>query len=126
MVTACARCWKGWRPSAIGRQGTTEGAIYRGDRATAFVGDIWHEKIRGCSYRDAARPTQFRSAPIAAKLPLMVVAIPAEGRCQARARVSLPRGYGPYPWPYTVQRRRGSEYPLALHPAEAARLQPKT
>jgi hypothetical protein len=37
------------------------------DRATALVEDICFEKIRGCSYRDAERPTPCLLYPIATK-----------------------------------------------------------
>jgi hypothetical protein len=30
-----------------------------GDRATALIENIWCEKIRGCSYREAVRPTHL-------------------------------------------------------------------
>ena len=42
---------EGWRPPAIGRQGTVEAATLRGERATAPLEDIWVEKIHGCSCR---------------------------------------------------------------------------
>jgi len=44
------------QPSAIGRQGPSEGAPKRGDRATSPIEDIHCEQIRGCSYSEAARP----------------------------------------------------------------------
>ena len=48
---ALAGTVEGWRPSAIGRQGTTESVRNRGDRATVPIENIWREKIRGCSYK---------------------------------------------------------------------------
>ena len=43
--------WRG--PPATGRPVPLEGVTLRGDRATALIEDIWCEKIRGCSYREA-------------------------------------------------------------------------
>ena len=43
-------------PSAIGRQGPSEGATLCGDRATALVENIWCGKIRGCSYNVRIAP----------------------------------------------------------------------
>jgi hypothetical protein len=53
-------------PSAIGRPGPVERVTVRRDRAIALFEDIWREKIRGCSYRKAARATQC-PPPIATK-----------------------------------------------------------
>jgi hypothetical protein len=45
--------------------GPVEGATLCGDRATAPIENIWCEKIRGCSYRDAACSAQRPQCPAA-------------------------------------------------------------
>src|SRR5258705_2787378 len=41
----------------------------RGDRATAPIEDIWCEKIRGCGYREAVRPTRCPLRPNSDQVP---------------------------------------------------------
>jgi hypothetical protein len=48
-------------------QGTVEGAILRGDRATVIIERIWCEKIRGCSY--GGRGACFPATPDAERVP---------------------------------------------------------
>ena len=53
-------------PETVSRDvglGSFEGEKKWGDRATALIEDIWFKKIRGCSYREAARPTQRPPCP---------------------------------------------------------------